>query len=112
MPFYALLNYPNHVCLQVTQCSSQARGDCKSKAHPLVAPAFGISSEKPIHEVHNLVEDLLDCMNFLYKVQHWTLTCVASILTPTPLGPDYKIWTLSESHHPDCPQCDLVQEQE
>lgn len=110
--FYPLLKYCNHVCLQVTQHSSQACRDCKSKAHLLVAPAFGISSEKPIREVCNLVEDLLDHMNFLYKVQHRILTCIASILTPTPLGPDYKIRTLSEPHHPDCPQHDLVQEQE
>ncbi|SJK99346.1 uncharacterized protein ARMOST_02639 [Armillaria ostoyae] len=51
----------------ITQRSSQARGECKSKARPLVAPAFGINPERPLREVRNKVEDLLDRMNFLYK---------------------------------------------
>ncbi|PBK87910.1 hypothetical protein ARMGADRAFT_938188, partial [Armillaria gallica] len=51
----------------ITQRSSQAWDECKSKAHPLVAPAFGINPEQPLCEVQNKVEDLLDRMNFLYK---------------------------------------------
>ncbi|PBK99791.1 hypothetical protein ARMGADRAFT_1025917 [Armillaria gallica] len=43
----------NDLMKLITQCSSQARGDCKSKAHPLVPPAFGIN--------------LLNRANFLYK---------------------------------------------
>ncbi|KAK0492159.1 hypothetical protein EDD18DRAFT_1358223 [Armillaria luteobubalina] len=38
----------------ITQCSSQAHGDCKSKACPLVPLAFGIGMDKPIHDMQNI----------------------------------------------------------
>ncbi len=67
--------------VQITNRSSQARGEYKSKARPLVAPAFGINAERPAREIRNLVEDLLDRMNLLYKVRQHYIHTMLKLLT-------------------------------
>ncbi|KAK0434700.1 hypothetical protein EV421DRAFT_1892684 [Armillaria borealis] len=61
------MNIEDDLMKLITQHSSQARGECKLKARPLVAPAFGIDPEKPICDVRNKVEELLERTNFLFK---------------------------------------------
>jgi len=47
--------------------ASQARGQLKTLAHPLVEAAYGISPANAKHDNRNLVEDLQDRIGFVYK---------------------------------------------
>ena len=60
----------NDISLQIVRHASQARGYAKTISKPYFISTYNIDDNGSKHEIHDIIEQLLEGARFIYKVNH------------------------------------------